>query len=157
MAIGDIFQYPKGRTYALTWGDPSVKGKGGIIRATDLFFNYYFLATAFGSDGAARTVSVDGASYTMHREIGGAGKGVSRSSYTRKISPTYNGNGYAAGIPLYAIDGDDLWKFHISGHLEEFRTWVKGAAGLTNLKRPLAFKTATGVGTTATPVLTVNP
>jgi hypothetical protein len=159
MAVGiDIFETGLTREYTLPWGDLSSADRKGTIKMTGGLFNYYFLPIAFGWDGAyyERDVKAAGA-YTMKRRIGGPGINVSgRKAYKIRVTPTSRRGGYDTGEQMYAIDGDKLWNFEITGRVTEFRIWVRERGRLGQLKRSLIFKTATGVGSASLPVAAGN-
>jgi hypothetical protein len=147
VALGiDVFETPKGREYALPWGDLSNKDRSGMLKMTDYLFNYYFFPIAFGADGAFYERSVVGSNYSMKRRIGGPSISVSRDAYKVRVTPTWRGGQYDAGTQLFAIDGKDVWNFEITGKISEFRIWVRQAGRAGQLKRTLTFKTITGVG-----------
>jgi hypothetical protein len=151
--IVDMFQSPKGREYTLVWANSTKKSEMGIIRMTDLLFNYYFYPTAFGLDGAMDSVTIPAkGSITVVREIGKAGKTYSRDSYTVRRLPTYRSGAYDSGTQMFAIDGKDVWNFEISGRVTEFRIWMQNVASTNNLKRPAQFETITGVGIAVAPL-----
>lgn len=159
MALGlDIFEAGLNREYTLPWGDLSTPDRKGTLKMKGGLFNYYFLPVAFGFDGAyyERTVKAAG-SYTMQRRIGGPTINVSgRQSYKIRVTPTSRRGGYDTGQQMYAIEGDDLWNFEITGRVTEFRIWVRNCGRLGQLKRPLIFKTATGTGSASLPIAAGN-
>lgn len=150
MVLGiDIFEKPEGREYSLPWGELDNPERSGSIKATDWFFNYYFLPIAFGWDGAYYERDYKAASYTRKAVIGGPSKSVSRAAYKVRVTPTWRGGAYDSGTNLYAVDGEDQWNFEISGRVTEFRIWVRNRGRLLQLKRTLAFRTPTGVYSTS--------
>jgi hypothetical protein len=149
MVLGiDVFESPKGREYALPWGDAKNKEQSGMLKMTDYLFNYYFFPVAFGADGAFYTRTYhESKSYTRTRKIGGpASASITRKAYTVRVTPTWKSGAYDAGTQLFAIDNKDLWNFEITGRLSEFRIWVRNCGRLGQLKRTLVYRTATGVG-----------
>lgn len=150
MATGiSIFETPKGREYAVPWGDLSNPERSGMLKMTDFLFNHYFLPIAFGWDGVyfERTYKQSKA-YSMTRRIGGpAITNIVRKEYKIRVTPTWRGGAYDTGTQLYAIDGKDLWNFEITGRVTEFRIWARERGRLGQLKRPFEFKTATGNAT----------
>lgn len=147
MAITDVFSDPKGREYALPWGDLGNPERSGMLKMSDYLFNHYFFPIAFGFDGAyyERSVAAKG-SISMKRRIGGPTITYARSAYKVRVTPTWRSGAYDAGTQLFAIDGDDVWNFEISGRVTEFRIWIRERGRLAQLKRSLVFRTATGVG-----------
>lgn len=151
--IVNMFTNPTGREYTLVWANSSKKSEMGTIRMTDLLFNYYFYPTAFGLNGAMDQVTVPSkGGITVEREIGGPTKQYSRGQYTVRRLPTYRSGAYDSGTQMYALDGDDVWNFEISGRVTEFRIWLQSVATTANLKRPIQCQTITGVGIAAAPI-----
>jgi hypothetical protein len=149
MALGiSVFETPKGREYALPWGDLSNPERSGMLKMTDYLFNYYFLPIAFGFDGAYYERDVaESKAYTIQRRIGGPqSASITRKAYKVRVTPTWRSGAYDAGENMYAIDGDDVWNFEITGRVTEFRIWVRSVSRLGQLKRSFVFKTATGTG-----------
>lgn len=159
MVLGvDVFEEGLGKEYTLPWGDLSNPERSGTITMTGGLFNYYFLPIAFGWDGAyyEQTVSQSRA-YTMTRRIGGpSSPTIVRKSYKKRIVPVSRSGAYDAGQQLYAIDGDSLWNFEITGRITEFRIWVRDIGRKAQLKRTFTFKTATGLSTSSLPVAAGN-
>lgn len=154
LGLTDMFQFPTGREYSLTWYNSGAKGEHGIITATDLLFNYFFYPTAFGIDGAFDTRTYKGCSGTRRRSVSGNhNSAYSRGAYTLRLVPTFRSNKYDAGKQVYLKDGDDLWNIEITGRLTEFRIWCANTAKVTNSKRPLIIYSATKVGSTAIPIV----
>jgi len=151
--IVNMFTDPKGREYTLVWANSAKKSEMGTIRMTDLLFNYYFYPTAFGLDGAleSKTIPAKG-SITVERRIGGPKTTYSRDQYTVRRLPTYRSGAYDSGTQMFALDGQDVWNFEISGRVTEFRIWLQNQANLNNLKRPAQFETITGVGIAVAPI-----
>jgi len=145
----DVFDSPKGREYALPWGDLKDHTKSGSLKMSDYLFNYYFLPVAFGADGAFYTRTVHASSGTITRRIGGPSKAFNRKEYTLRVTPTWRGGAYDAGTQLYAVDGDKLWNFEITGRVTEFRIWIRNCGRLGQLKRTLAFKTVHGTSSSS--------
>lgn len=151
--IVDMFQNPKGREYTLVWANSTKKSEMGIIRMTDLLFNYYFYPTAFGLDGAMEVKEIPArGNITMEREIGSPKVTYSRDKYTVRRLPTYRAGAYDSGTQCFAIDGKDVWNFEISGRITEFRIWMQNCANTNNLKRPFQAETITGVGIAVAPL-----
>ena len=150
MVLGiDVFENPSGKEYAVPWGNLAKPEESGTIKATDFFFNYYFLPIAFGFDGVYYERTVRAANYSRKAYIGAPAKSVSRKEYKVRVTPTTRGGAYDSGENLYAIDGDDKWNFEITGRVTEFRIWIRNKGRLLQLKRPFAFRTSTGVFSTS--------
>jgi hypothetical protein len=149
MATGiSVFETPTGREYAVPWGELSNPDRCGMLKMTDYLFNHYFLPIAFGLDGVyyEKTVA-ESKSYKMTRRIGGPeSASIVRKSYKVRVTPTWRGGAYDSGQNMYAVDGDDLWNFEITGRVTEFRIWVRNVSRLGQLKRAFVFRTATGTG-----------
>lgn len=156
--VVNMFTDPVGREYAVAWTNGTGKGQSGMIKMSDFLFNYAFYPTAFGTDGAYREYVVPRkAEIEMTRRIGGPTVKYAREAYTRKITPTWRGGAYDAGLQCYYIDGKKKWNFELSGRIEEFRIWLGKCASTNNLKRSFSFVTITGTGSAAIPFTAAIP
>jgi hypothetical protein len=154
LALGELFQQPTGREYALQWYNGNEKGRSGYIRMTDLLFNWCFYPAAFGWDGSQDTRTVTGSSnIKMTRRIGGPEVQYVRAAYTKRVRATFRSSQFDSGTQMFVADGDDEWNFEISGDLAEFRLWLDRQASLNMLRRTLVVRTITGVGSAHVPIV----